>query len=358
MDPGPSRATTHRVAPRAALAVPIVAATTLLTALVVASAAGVPLRDPDQVASGRLLVALSLAVAFVVVDIAWRAAGRADGRLPTLEALLAVRRERWTGRRLLIVLVAVVSFSLTYYAYRNLKSVVPLLRPDALFDIDLQRMDLDLLGGRDPAELLHSLLGTGLAAHALSAVYLLLFAFIPLSLGAALVFSPQLDRGLFYATALAVNWLLAAGSYFLLPSIGPFFVAPGAFSDLPATAVSHLQATLLQERASFLADPSLPGSAQSIGAFASLHVSVYVTAGIAAHLLHLGRPIKGVVWVLAALTMIATVYFGWHYLLDDIGGVVIAVVSLETARRLTGVDAPWRAAFPLRARAAGPEVAA
>ena len=37
-----------------------------------------------------------------------------------------------------------------------------------------------IFGGRDPGELLHDLLGTGIAAHLLSAVYLFYLAFIPI----------------------------------------------------------------------------------------------------------------------------------------------------------------------------------
>ena len=37
------------------------------------------------------------------------------------------------------------------------------------------------------------------------------------------------------------------------------------------------------------------------------------------------------------MTATATVYFGWHYVLDDVGGILVAVLSLALARVLTGV---------------------
>ena len=49
-------------------------------------------------------------------------------------ALVAVRREHWTLHRWLAVTGAIVAFYVTYLAYRNLKSMVPLLRPGDLFD--------------------------------------------------------------------------------------------------------------------------------------------------------------------------------------------------------------------------------
>ena len=44
------------------------------------------------------------------------------------------------------------------------------------------------------------------------------------------------------------------------------------------------------------------------------------------------------VWVLFALTVVATIYFGWHYVLDDLAGLVIAVAALALAWALTGID--------------------
>jgi membrane-associated phospholipid phosphatase len=152
------------------------------------------------------------------------------------------------------------------------------------------------------------------------------------------MFSVNLQAGLFFATALSLNWALGAGSYFLLPSIGPFHADPATFAALPATEVGHLQQVLIDQRAAFLADPSVPGSAQSIGAFASLHVSIYATAALAAHLLGFRRAWKAALWILTAATAVSTIYFGWHYVLDDLGGVVIAAISLALARVVTGVD--------------------
>jgi len=90
----------------------------------------------------------------------------------------------------------------------------------------------------------------------------------------------------------------------------------------------------------------VPGTAQSIGAFASLHVSILVTVALATHLLATARVWKVTAWGLAVLTTVATVYFGWHYLVDDIGGVVIAATALGLTRALTGFD--LRAARRLR----------
>jgi hypothetical protein len=298
-----------------------VALVTLVTALIVTNAAGVPLRDPNGVSVARFLWATALVAALVVLDIAFRGG-----------------RRRWTTVRVVGVASALVSFYVTYLAYRNLKSVVPLLRPDELFDRRLGSLDRSLFGGSDPAEVLHSVLGSGISAHALSGVYEAFFLFIPVALAFGLVVLPKLQAGLFLTTALAINWALAAGSYFLLPSLGPVYAESAQFAQLPSTGVSGLQQALLEQRMEFLRDPSAAGTAQSIGAFASLHVSIFFTAALATHLLGLARSVKIAVWVLFALTVAATVYFGWHYVLDDLAGMAIAVTALALARAIVGID--------------------
>jgi membrane-associated phospholipid phosphatase len=222
-------------------------------------------------------------------------------------------------------------------AYRNLKSVVPLLRPGELFDRQLAELDRDLFAGNDPAALLHDLLGTGLPTHVLSSAYVAFIVFLPLTIGLTLVFSRDLQSGLFYTLAQSLNWVLGAASYFLLPSLGPIYAEPGAFAGLPASEVTRLQQVLLDQRLDFLADPAA-STPQSIAAFASLHISMSFTAAVAAHLLGLGRRLKIALWVWFALTSAATIYLGWHYVLDDLAGLLIGVLALALARALTGID--------------------
>jgi membrane-associated phospholipid phosphatase len=38
------------------------------------------------------------------------------------------------------------------------------------------------------------------------------------------------------------------------------------------------------------------------------------------------------------LTIAATIYLGWHYVLDDLGGLIIGAMAVVLARALTGFD--------------------
>jgi hypothetical protein len=323
---------------RGVLAGPLLAAVTVLVGLITTDAAGVPLRDPDHVAALYLLLVGSGVALLVGLDIAIRAQRRTPGGgLPSRAAMRAVRRERWTRSRAVVVGSALISFYVTYMAYRNLKAIVPLLRPGDLFDRQLAELDRDLFAGSDPAALLHTVLGIGIPTHILSTAYAAFIVFLPLSLAVALVFSPDLRAGLFYATALSANWLIGAGSYFLLPSLGPIYYDPGAFAALPHSEVTRLQDMLLDQRVAFLADP-IHATPQSIAAFASLHISMSLTAALAAQMVGAGRRLKIALWIWLALTVLATIYLGWHYVLDDVGGILIAVGALGLARVLTGIE--------------------
>ena len=325
------------VSRRIVVAGPVVAIVTVLAALLATQAAGVSLRDPDHVGARRLAMVCCLALVLVGLDIVIRGVRRSDALKSSLTAMRSVRRERWTRERGVVVGSALVSFYVTYVAYRNLKSVVPVLRPDELFDRQLADFDRSMFVGHDPAELLHALLGTGIATQILSTVYVAFVFFVPLSLALALVFSPDLRRGVYFATALSINWTLGAASYLLLPARGPIYFAPAGFADLPESHASYLQGLLLDQRRGFLADPSASGAAQNIAAFASLHCSLIFTAAMAAHLLGLARGLRIGLWILFAVSAVATVHLGWHYVIDDVAGVVIGLVALGLARVLTGI---------------------
>jgi membrane-associated phospholipid phosphatase len=344
----PSASTAGR---RALLAPPLVAVVTLVTAILVADAAGFAVRDPDNVAAGYLVMVGAAAVLLVGVDVAVRAA-RATGGRPTRTAMAAVRRDRWTAGRGAGAAVALGSFYVSYMAYRNLKAAVPLLHP-ALFDRQLADADRVLFAGHDPARLLHALLGSGVSAHILSSLYVAFIVFLPLSLTVALVFARDLPTTLFFATALSANWILGAGSYFLLPSLGPAYAEPALFATLPATEARHLQQVLLDQRIGWLAHPG-SGTPQAIAAFASLHIAMSFTAAATAQLLGLPRRLRIGLWAWLAVTLIGTVYLGWHYVVDDIAGLLIGALALVVARLLTGIDPRpgRRAGRPARARVA------
>ena len=73
-----------------------------------------------------------------------------------------VRRERWTAAAALAVGSRAGRLLPTYMAYRNLKSVVPLLRPGDLFDRQLADLDRSLFAATIPPRCCTTSSGTGI----------------------------------------------------------------------------------------------------------------------------------------------------------------------------------------------------
>ena len=321
----------------------LLAVASAVVSVSVAASFGLPLRDPDGIA-GPAYIRLPLIVAlFLAADVLPRLLWRR--RLPVSRIL----RERLSPERLGLVAVGMASFYISYVAYRNLKGALPFARP-GVRDEQLVRLDEWMAFGHDPAQLLHELLGTGTAAYFLSSVYLLYLLFVPLSLGAALVWGRSVRVGSWYVTALCLNWLLGAVSYYLVPSLGPVFVHPERYADLPETGVSLLQMSLARARLEVLADPSGADAIAGVAGFASLHCSVVFTAALVAHLVGLPRIVRAALWVFLLLTIVATAYFGWHYLVDDVAGLLLGALSVLIAERVTRRAGPVSSPAPTPAR--------
>lgn len=332
---------------RAFIAPVAIAACGLSAMLAISTIENLPIRDPDAryVGSPAALIALVAGI-FLVLDLIPRALRGARGSdQGILGASVTVLRERWLNRRGLIVIACLISFYVTYLSYRNLKSYVPFVN-GSNHDLALFDLERGLFLGNDPATLLHWILGTGPIAHFLSFVYIAFLTFVPLSLGFALIWANRLAPGVWYVTSLSITWLLGALSYYLIPALGPVFVRPAIFSSLPDTGVLSLQAKLAEHRAEVLADPFATNAVQSVAAFASLHIAVVLVAALIAQLVGAPRALRIGLWTFLGFTAIATIYFGWHYVVDDIAGAGIAVFSVWAGARLTGYE--WRPLASLR----------
>ena len=321
-----------------------------LAAVVVAVTHHLPIRDPDGVAVPtyvRLPIILLLAFLTDVVPRAvWR--GRSPVALP--RTLVAVVRERWPWEHIRFALVGLSAWYLTYAAFRNLKSFVPFVN-GSLWDGRLEKLDRLLWLGHDPASVLHSVFGTGLAAPFFSFVYVAWIVLVPVTLVIALVWSRDRVGGEWYVTAVAVDWVLGVATYFALPTLGPVYSRPWHFARLPHTYVTTLQDTMIHDRHTVLHDPFATHVVQTIAAFASLHVGIMVTVCLMTELLGMRRWIRATGWVFLALTVVATVYLGWHFFVDTLGGVVLGAGGVWIAALGTGNHVRGR---PHLARSADP----
>lgn len=288
----------------------------------------VPPRDPHRtILVNRIAISVGLFAVYAVVDASLRAA-RVGGWTP--RATVGVLRSRWTRHRLTLAASALLAYHLVYFCYRNLKSwnVFNDPRDQMLLDWDTW-----FFFGHSPAVLSHDLFGEHYAAYVLTVVYVSFTGLVTLSIAAPLVFTERIRDGyVFIASAMWV-WVLGTGSYYLIPSLGPFSSTPWEFTGLPNTAIQDSQDKYLAGREHLLIDPGAGDAFAQVQAFASLHVAFTCMIVLMARYYGLRR----LSWVLAVFlfgTVLATIYFGWHYVSDDVVGIAIAFLAVFLGRRL------------------------
>jgi membrane-associated phospholipid phosphatase len=260
---------------------------------------------------------------------------------PFGESFRQVLHERWTSRQVRFMLIGLVAWYVTYATFRNLKNAVPFVN-DTLWDDTFAKIDKTLWFGHDPASALHQLFGQGFAAEVFSLIYVAWIVLVPLALTWALVWTRNHAIASWFVTAIAVDWALGAASYFAFPTLGPVYSDPETFSGLHPTMVSGLQQSMMEDRTSVLNDPSGQHVLQSIAAFASLHVGLMVTMCLLLELARARRLVRVAAWAFLVLTSLSTVYLGWHFFVDTVGGVVVGAAAVWISALATGNHAGWR----------------
>ena len=325
-----------------ALAVAITA-----VAVVVAIVYDLPFRDPDDAAGPTYLrLGLVIAAAFLT-DVVPRCVRRADGVRDLGASFVRVVRERWPRRQVGLVVVGLGSWYLTYVAFRNLKSFVPFVNP-GLADDTLAEIDRFITFGNNPAEVLHGLLGTDVAAHFLSAIYIAWIAFVPISLAWALVWSRDLKLGSWYVTAIAIDWALGVATYFAVPSVGPIYHQPGHLPRADrhrsrSVADEHVGRTRRRPRGS-VGDPCRADDRR-------LRVPARRHHGDGLRDRASGGPagrVRWLLWAFLAVTVLSTVYLGWHYLVDAFGGFALGAAAAVLGALVTGNAGRLRRRSPRR----------
>lgn len=314
--------------------------------VVIAITQDLPLRDPDDDILPGYIRMPAIVLGAVALDIVPRVIHRARQRgirhgAGWRDLLVEVRRERWGSAHLWFAMNGVLAWYLCYATFRNVKNMVPWVNPRE-WDSTFAEIDRFLFAGHDPAAVLHAWFGTGPAAHVLSAVYLLWIVLVPISIAVALVWTRHTSAGAWFVTAVAVDWCLGAAIYLMVPTVGPIYSDPGMFADLPDTFVHRLQDSMWADRVAVLADPWGTATLQSIAAFASLHVGIMVTICLFLRLVGWPAWVQASAWVFLALTVLSTIYLGWHFATDAIGGAALGAFAVWIAGVATGNRDGWR----------------
>jgi hypothetical protein len=304
-------------------------------AFVASWALGEPLRDPDGFLGPSWIRLPLMLVGAFVADVLPRSLWRSRRGLGAFRAnARTIIHEHWTRERITMVVIGLVCFYVTYVSYRNLKNDLPHIYSTTQ-DSVLHSIDKAIMFGHEPAVLLHQLLGETLAAHFLAYVYIIFLPVAPVSLIVFLVWSRNISYGYWYATAHCLAWAFGTASYYLVPTLGPNFAYPWLYVDLDQTGVKAMQDSLWNSRADVYWNP-LADSIQSVAGFASLHVGIIMTLALVTHYTVRHAWIRWAMWAYFGLTVVSTLYFGWHYIADDIAGAAIAGLAVWLGGVATG----------------------
>lgn len=308
-----------------------------IATVVLSAIAELPIRDPDSLVPGYIRFP-AIVLGAILLDIAPRVLWRARRSLRTIPAIWSqVLHDRWPTAHWRFALGGVTAWYLCYAAFRNLKSMAPFINHRS-WDTQFAAIDRQLWFGQDPAVVLHQWLGTGLAAHVFSSVYFVWIVMVPVSIAIALVWTRHNRAGSWYVTAVAFDWMLGALFYILVPTVGPIYHAgqSAAFDALPTTYNTRLADAMWSDRVAVLDDRFASGTLQTIAAFPSLHVGIMVTICLVVQYIGLARWIRVASWIFLGLTVLATLYLGWHYFVDVLGGAALGSVAVWAAALATG----------------------
>ena len=287
----------------------------------------IPIRDPrGSILVSRVAISLGLFAVMTLVDASIRVGRRGWSVRRTLTML----RARWPQRRLLLAMSGLAAYHLVYFSYHNLKSWDVLNTPR---DAMLLAWDRWLFFGHSPAVLLHDLLGEHVAAWVLVVIYESFGTIVLFAIPMPLVFVTRIRDGYVAIASALWVWIFGVACYYLIPSLGPFDSAPQEFAGLPHTMVTETQARYMDQRAHLLAHPQASDAFAQVSAFASLHVGVTCVIWLMTRYYGL-RLLSQVMGVFLFLTIVATVYVGWHFFVDDIAGLAIAFLAVYLGKRM------------------------
>jgi len=177
--------------------------------------------------------------------------------------------------------------------------------------------------------------------RALELAYFSLFNWI----GATLILVALLSGrryALLYARTLLVGYVLAMIIFFLWPAKGPYLICPVHLSSYPQSLPTFwAQETLLAKSRMLLAHTLTPNAAQVnlvdyYISFPSMHAALPIIA------IWFLRPWKRMSICLAALyvglILPATILLEWHYIIDLIGGFLVACLAIWIAEAASARD--------------------
>ncbi len=229
----------------------------------------------------------------------------------------------------------VIFGSLMVHTYFWIKLVVPLQNPQ-LYDQALWNVDQKMFLGLSPNILFLNVFANGVVLQVIDWAYARIFF---VSMTVAFMFflsSPSRRLRAAFSNGNTLLWLAGAWLYMLVPSLGPAFRFPDVWlpfaygldltQHFQAFLMKNYQAVLRLPRGGSISDVQLM---LGVAAFPSLHVAFQTFVFLWMRRLWIyGEIVFG---VFALVILIGSVVTGWHYLIDGVAGILLALLAYKAA---------------------------
>lgn len=300
----------------------------------------IPLRYPaslywERISQGIALYAFALLLSVLVC----RAVDIRRARSERIRISWNASFSNWRKRFLSLPLLAsdlrlLNMFAVTFVVFIQLKHLTPFLR-SSVYDEDFIRAERALFSGKLSGELLQTMLGASVAPM-LSQAYMFFYPFMALVTMYVVLQRNEPFRQRF-ALSFALTWILGIFLVYLVPTWGPCFSIPEMNSSLPMTEVSKMQAELWMHRAYALQKPQASEAVFLISGFPSIHLAIPLLCAWIFRREHYIFFLLS--FVTAGVTLLTTLYFGWHFFFDDLGSVLLCGLALGLSSQRAGIIA-------------------
>lgn len=209
-----------------------------------------------------------------------------------------------------------------YTCISNIKPLILLYNP-RIWDKELMLADTFLLGGFDWCDWL-SRFHSPFLNRIMNMFYLSLFPMFGITMAILLLMRDTVSMRRL-VLCLMVLTLIGNLWHFLMPSLGDVYIHPERYRDINGVYVKTIQKFLYMKQREIIISQDTFHTAPFIGiaAIPSLHIAKFLV-----YILIIKKYSKLLLggYIVTFLGLFfSTLYFGWHYIIDAIAGVLIAV---------------------------------
>lgn len=306
----------------------------LLLTVLAYSLLGLELRNPrflylQRIQSGALLYLCGLGLCIFLTRLLAISEGRRVGKLEGHGASWQRFRKYFLNRSLLLRDLRLLNaIALMFTVFVNMKHLTPYLNAH-LYDTAFAEIDRLIFAGKIGVQWTQELFGPD-AVWWMSDAYTCFYSYTGTLIVFFILLRGYSSLGQEFLAAFSLIWFLGILMVYLLPSWGPCFFYPDTVLGLPQSAVSKMQGELWYFKLRLDEEPFTRLSLFLISGLPSKHVAVVLLGCI--YLARVRVWLAVVSWIFLGLTVLSTIYFGWHYLIDDLAAIALVYLAIRGAR--------------------------